>query len=87
VTLFKNVTKMTVIRHIKKLFSGKFTHLPFVQTHHGKSVSIISSTQDQSYLETDGESLGHTPFTIEIIPKSLKIITGKKWQEENNLNA
>jgi diacylglycerol kinase family enzyme len=80
VTIFKNVTKMTVIRHIKKLYSGKFTHLPFVQTHRGRSVSIISTSNDPSSLETDGESLGQTPFTFKVIPKSLKIITGKKWQ-------
>ncbi|NTV84314.1 MAG: diacylglycerol kinase family lipid kinase [Bacteroidales bacterium] len=79
VTIFKKVTKMTVIRHIKKLYSGNFTHLPFIQTHQGKTVSIISTTQDESFLETDGESLGHSPFKIEIIPKSIKVITGKKW--------
>lgn len=80
VTIFKNVTKMTVIRHIKKLYAGTFTNLPFVQTHRGKTVSVISSTLDQSELETDGESLGNTPFTFSIIPKSITIITGKKWR-------
>jgi len=83
VTIFKKVTKMTVIRHIKKLYSGSFTHLPFIQTHQGKTVSIISTTQDESFLETDGESLGHSPFKIEIIPKSIKVITGKKWNSGN----
>jgi YegS/Rv2252/BmrU family lipid kinase len=79
VTIFKNVTKMTVIRQIKKLYAGTFTDLPFVQTHRGQTVSVISSTHDRSNLETDGESLGHTPFTFRIIPKSVKIITGKNW--------
>jgi diacylglycerol kinase (ATP) len=82
VTIFKDVTKMTVIKHIKKLYSGKFTHLPFVQTHQGRTVSIIS-TRDKSYLETDGESLGHTPFTFTLIPKSVKVITGKKWKKRD----
>jgi diacylglycerol kinase (ATP) len=87
VTVFKNVTKMTVLRHIKKLYSGTFTDLPFVQTHQGKSVSVISMSRDESYLETDGESLGHTPFIFEIIPKSVKIITGKKWNNPRQINA
>lgn len=82
VTIFKNVTKTTVVRHIKKLYSGKFTHLPFVGTYQGKSVTIRSISRDPAYLETDGESLGHSPFTFELIPKSLKIITGKKWKEK-----
>jgi len=79
VTIFKNVTKMTVIKHIKKLYSGTFTELPFVLTFRGKSISIFSSTGNPSNLETDGESLGHSPFHFQIIPKSIRIITGKKW--------
>jgi len=83
ITIFKDVNKLTVLRHIKKLYAGTFTSLPFVQTHRGKTVSIISSTHDQSQLETDGESLGHTPFTFQIIPKSAKVITGKKWKSDD----
>ncbi len=74
VTIFKNVTKTTVIRHLSKLYSGSFTHLPFVQTHQGKSVTIRSTNKELSFLETDGESLGHSPFTFTIIPKSIMII-------------
>jgi YegS/Rv2252/BmrU family lipid kinase len=82
-TIFKNVSKMTVVKHIKKLYSGTFTHLPFVQTHRGKTVSIYSSTSNQEFLETDGESLGHSPFSFQVIPKSIKIITGKNWKTDD----
>jgi YegS/Rv2252/BmrU family lipid kinase len=80
VTIFKNVTKLTVIRHLKKLYPGTFTDLPFVQIHRGKTICIRSTEKSPAYLETDGESLGHTPFDFQIIPQSLKIITGKKWR-------
>lgn len=83
ITLFKQVTKMTVVRNLKKLYDGTFTHLPFVQVHTGKTVTVKSLTRQQSYLETDGESLGHGPFRFGIIPKSIKVITGKNWQEKN----
>jgi YegS/Rv2252/BmrU family lipid kinase len=83
VTIFKRVTKLTVVRHLKKLYSGTFTNLPFVQTHTGRAISIISSNNDQSQLETDGESLGQTPVLIDIIPKSLTVITGKHWKNED----
>ncbi len=83
VTIFKKVTKATVIRHIKKLYSGKFSHLPFVQTHQGRTITIVSTVSDQPWLETDGESLGHAPFAFSIIPKSLKVITGKNWQDKD----
>lgn len=80
ITIFKNVTKLTVLRHIKKLYKGTFTDLPFVQIHRGKTVTVNSSTPDQSQLETDGESLGHAPFSFQVVPKSVKVITGKKWK-------
>jgi diacylglycerol kinase family enzyme len=82
VTIYKKVTKLTVIRHIKKLYSGNFTHLPFVQTHQGKTVSVISTNDDPSFLETDGESLGQTPFFFQIIPSSVTIIAGKNWNKQ-----
>jgi YegS/Rv2252/BmrU family lipid kinase len=83
VTIFKKVTKLTVLRHIKKLFSGTFTDLPFVETHRGKTVSVISANHNQSQLETDGESLGQTPFTFTVIPGCVNVITGKNWREEH----
>jgi YegS/Rv2252/BmrU family lipid kinase len=85
VTIFKKVTKMTVIRHIKKLYSGKFTHLTFVQTHQGNTVSIISTVDDQPFLETDGESLGQSPFSFRLVPKSIRVITGKNWRPEKSV--
>jgi YegS/Rv2252/BmrU family lipid kinase len=81
VTIFKKVTKLTVVRNLKKLYSGKFTGLPFVITGRGKTVRILSASQNHSFLETDGESLGHSPFHFEIIPSGFKVITGKKWNQ------
>ena len=31
---------------------------------------------DKIFLETDGESLGHTPFTFEVVQQCLRIVTG-----------
>jgi diacylglycerol kinase (ATP) len=79
VTIYKNVTKLTVLRHIKKLYSGQLAGLSFVQVHTGRTVTVTSTIRSQANLETDGESLGHTPFRFEIVPKSVKVITGKNW--------
>ncbi len=45
-----------------------------VQSFPGKNITVDSLCS--VYLETDGESLGHTPFEFEIIPRSVRIITG-----------
>jgi diacylglycerol kinase (ATP) len=79
VTLIKKTSKLMVIRHTTKLYDGTLVHLPFVSTYRGKVISMRSSKK--IYLEVDGESLGHTPFTFEILPRCLKIVHGEvvKW--------
>ena len=87
VTIFKKVTKMTVIRNLKKLYAGTFTNLPFVQIHRGKVVEVSSLSSHQAKLEIDGEYLGLSPFRFEIVPLSLKVITGKKWLEITSVQS
>lgn len=75
VTLIKKAPKWMVIRHTGKLYDGTLVNLPFIQTFQGKSIRIRST--QKVYLETDGESLGHTPFNYEILPKALRVVTGE----------
>lgn len=75
VTLIKKAPKWMVIRHASKLYNGTLVHLPMVETYQGKTIRIRST--GTIYLETDGESLGHTPFTFEILPKALKVVTSE----------
>jgi len=72
--IIKKASKFIVIRHARKLYDGTLVNLPVVKTFRGKSIRIRST--GKIYLETDGESLGHTPFTYEIIPTVLKVIVG-----------
>ena len=82
-TILKVVTKMDVIRNIKKLFDGSFLHLPFVATHTGKEIEISTDPPHKALLETDGESLGNSPFRFGIMPKAIKIIAGEDWESVN----
>jgi len=72
--IIKKASKFIVIRHARKLYDGTLVDLPVVKTFRGKSIRIRST--GKIYLETDGESLGHTPFTYDIIPRVLKVIVG-----------
>ena len=80
VTLIKRASKLVVIRHVKKLYNGSHIALPMVETFRGKVIRIRST--GKIYLETDGESLGHSPFTYEILPTFLRVITGDFSYEE-----
>ncbi len=72
VTLIKKASKFVVIRYARKLYDGTLIDLPMVSTYRGKVIRIRST--GRIYLEADGESLGHTPFVYEVIPRSLKVI-------------
>jgi len=82
-TIMKDVKKMDVVRNIKKLYDGSFLGLHFIETHSGRNIRITSDPPHTAFLETDGESLGNSPFEFEIIPRAIKIITGKKWAAKN----
>ena len=74
-TLIVKAPKWLVIRHTSKLYNGTLINLDIVKTFRGKTIRIRSTRK--IYLEADGESLGHTPFTYEIIPKALRVVTGE----------
>ncbi|MFH1161304.1 MAG: diacylglycerol kinase family protein [bacterium] len=73
-TLIRKASKWVVIRHVGKLYNGSLVNLPIVHTFRGQTIRMRSP--GKIYLETDGESLGHTPLTFEILPKALKVVTG-----------
>ena len=74
-TLIKKTGKWKVVRYAHKLFDGTLVNLPIVATFRGENIRIRST--GKVFLETDGESLGHTPFTFEILPRCIRIVTGK----------
>lgn len=75
VTIITRVSRFIVIKSVKKLYDGSFLSMPQVKTFRGAHVEIESNPD--LYLETDGESLGHTPMQFEIIPSGIRVVTGK----------
>jgi YegS/Rv2252/BmrU family lipid kinase len=74
VTLIKKIGRGNVLRNIGKLYNGKIINHPRVDTYKGKSIYIDSDPI--IHLETDGESLGHSPFRFDILPSSVSVIYG-----------
>lgn len=81
VTLIKKIGKLTVITQINKLFDGSFVNHPKIKTFTGKKITVDS--QPGILLEVDGESLGHSPFSFDIIPKALNVIAHKMPSTSN----
>lgn len=74
ITVINKIKKHDVILNLKKLYNGKITRHPKVDTYKGKTILIDS--KPIIHLETDGESLGHTPFIFNIIPRSIRVVAG-----------
>ena len=77
ITLIKKITKFRVIKNLAKLYDGSFIKIKEVETFTGKEISISTQPKNLSLIETDGESLGHSPLHFRIIPKSIKLIVNK----------
>lgn len=75
-TVIKKIARWDVIRSMKRLYDGTIVTHPKVDTYQGKSIRISSNTN--IFLETDGESLGHTPMDFEIIPRSICVLSAKE---------
>ena len=75
ITLIKKVGKLTLLANIKRLYNGSIAKHSKVETYLAKSVQIDSSPRLK--LETDGETLGHGPVNFQIIPRSIRVISGE----------
>lgn len=71
-TIIKHMNKASIIYNIRRLYDGSIRKVKQVQMLTGKNIRIESDVPIP--LETDGESLGYSPFEFNIIPKSIKVI-------------
>ncbi len=81
VTIIKNTTKSRVLRSIHKVYDGSFVNMDIVETFTGKEFTITSSPNHKAFLETDGESLGHSPLHFKVVPEAISLIVRKKMKE------
>jgi len=79
VTLIKKTSKLKVMRNIKNLYDGSFVNMKEVETFTGTNFIIEATPANTLFLETDGESLGHSPLFFEIVPKAIKLIVGGEF--------
>jgi len=71
ITLVKRISKFDVIRNIRNIYDGSFIKHPAVSQY--KSASVTIASEYPVGIEADGEFLGYTPATFELVHKSLSI--------------
>jgi YegS/Rv2252/BmrU family lipid kinase len=73
-TVINRMSRPNIIWSLRRLYDGTINEHPRVDSFTGRSIRVESA--DRIMLETDGESLGHTPLEFSILPKSVKVIAG-----------
>ena len=81
-TMIKDLSKWSVLANVRRLYNGTIKKHKRVETLLGKSIRIHCETP--VLLEADGESLGHSPFEFEIVPRSVRIIVNRDWSHARN---
>ncbi len=71
-TVIKDLTKMSVVANVRRLYNGTIKKHKQVECFLCKNILIESDRP--LLLEADGESLGHSPFEFNIVPKSIKVV-------------
>lgn len=72
VTLIKDMTKLSVIANVARLYNGTIKKHKRVVGLTGKN--IIIEPDQPILIEADGESLGHSPFEFNILPQSVRVV-------------
>jgi len=72
VCIFKGFGFPSAVRHALRVLAGQHLHDPQVVYRQGRQVSI-SAAQPMA-VHVDGDPVGHTPITLEIVPRALNII-------------
>lgn len=75
ITIIKKIGLGTVIAQLRNLYTGQFIKHPKVATFTARNVKI-SAKKPGFMMEADGESLGHAPFEVTILPLALRVVVG-----------
>lgn len=70
--LIKHMSKWSVLASVRRLYDGSIKKHSRVQTLTAKVIRVESDPP--ILMETDGESMGLSPFEFRIVPKSIRVI-------------
>ncbi len=81
VTLIRKMSKLRVLANFMSLYNGKIYNIPKVSHHRGRKIEVESAPE--SAIEVDGEALGYSPFSFEIIDRAVRVVVSEKFLAED----
>ena len=76
-TIIRKMSKLRIIRNFRLLYSGNIYTIPKVIHTQCKKIEI--ETWPESRIEIDGEAVGTSPFTFELVPHAIKVVVGVNY--------
>jgi len=76
ITVIREMSRFEVIKSLKLLYDGTILSHPKVDGYRSTNLSVQSDSL--LYIESDGESLGHTPAEFRILPGAINIVYGSR---------
>lgn len=74
VTVVKKMNKLKAVTKIPSLFKGTVTkYTSIAPSTRGRHIEIAASPY--SFMEVDGETVGITPVTVDIVPAAIKVVS------------
>ena len=70
-TIINKVSKLEIIRNIKKLYDGSLLNHPKIDGLKSRKIKLTSEPAIK--IELDGEVCGESPFEFELLPKALRV--------------
>jgi YegS/Rv2252/BmrU family lipid kinase len=72
ITIIRHMSTIEIIKSLKMLYDGTILSHPKIEGYACREIQINSIPE--MYAEVDGESVGHTPVEVGILPRSIKVI-------------
>ena len=73
-TIIRKVSILKVLMNVHKLFNGRLNTIREVSMHTARNIRV--ECNEDLMLECDGENIGQQPYSFEIIPQAVRVITG-----------
>jgi diacylglycerol kinase (ATP) len=80
VRIFKGMGSAWIFRHLAGVFANRHLRNPMVSHYQGRRVAIY--TAEPFPVQLDGEPVGMTPVSVEVIPRSLRVLVPKTASAE-----
>lgn len=78
VTLIKELSRISFIRHIRKMYNGKIARHKKVEIYKVNQFSVTIPSDSELFMQADGELIGSDGFRVETIPAAISFVVNEK---------